>query len=454
MTSVGDYLKKEREARNLDIRDVAELTKISERYLSCIECGDYDQLPPGPYAKGYIAAYARQVCGDETQALALYAGSCEARRQTEVAIQTDLESPATSKQSASEQDTGPLMRSPKLVSKLAGGLALVSAWRSVLPDGGNLKYLSKQGAAKKSALTTHFKAFFGILAGKLKDLPKGMMLKGLLVTGGLLMSAAVLILAGFGAYHLFIFKGVVSQAPQGAVSVSIDPPPEAAVRSDAAKAAVLAAANSPRINLSDSSGSEKKPAAKAPDPAAGPTPQPEEAISAPGSTPAAPAGSGASDKSATEEVAQKKRAADLIPKPADPKVAVQKPIPNLLTEAPDGAAPAMDRATQLPVMLRMASVCTAIEERMPVGVGERFPWTTPKIFVWSLLSASGPPAKVHHIYHHAGRVVSDVTLKVGSSHWRTWSFHSLSGQLHIGPWYVDITTEDGLVMRRLHFVIE
>jgi hypothetical protein len=447
MTSVGEYLKKERQARNLDLREVAELTKISERYLSCIECGDYDKLPPGPYAKGYIAAYARQVCGDETQALALYAGSCEARRQSGGAIQTDLESPISSKRCASEQDAGRSMRSPKL----AGGLTLVSALRNALPDGGNLKHLSKQGAAKKSALTTQFKALLGTLAGRLKDLPKGMLLKGLLVTGGLLISAAVLVLAGFGAYHLFIFKGVAPQAPRGAVSLPIAPPPEAAAhqqpatasaaaRPDADKDALLAVANSPQAKPSESSRSPKKPAAEAPELAASQTPQ--------------SAASKASDKSTTDAVVQKKRAADLIPKPADPKVAVQKATPNRQVEAPDEAAPAMDQATELPLTLKMASVCTAVEERMPVGVGERFPWTTPKIFVWSLLRASDPPAKVHHIYHHAGQVVSDVTLTVGSRHWRTWSFHTLSGQLHIGPWYVDITTEDGQVMRRLHFVIE
>ena len=90
---------------------------------------------------------------------------------------------------------------------------------------------------------------------------------------------------------------------------------------------------------------------------------------------------------------------------------------------------------------------------MPVGVSEVFPWTTPKIFVWSLLGAKEPPDKVRHIYYHADRMVSDVTLKVGSSHWRTWSFHTLSGQRHIGPWHVDIATIDGQVMRRLHFEI-
>ena len=52
MQSFGDYLKKEREARNISLREVAHSTKISEWYLKYLEKDAYDKIPAGPYIRG------------------------------------------------------------------------------------------------------------------------------------------------------------------------------------------------------------------------------------------------------------------------------------------------------------------------------------------------------------------------------------------------------------------
>jgi len=72
MQTVGDYLKKEREARNISLREVARLTKISEFYLDYLEKDDYERLPQGPYIKGYISSYVRLIGGNTDEALRLY----------------------------------------------------------------------------------------------------------------------------------------------------------------------------------------------------------------------------------------------------------------------------------------------------------------------------------------------------------------------------------------------
>ena len=54
MQTFGDYLKREREARKVSLREVAHLTNITERYLDFIEKDDYAKLPEGPYVRGYI----------------------------------------------------------------------------------------------------------------------------------------------------------------------------------------------------------------------------------------------------------------------------------------------------------------------------------------------------------------------------------------------------------------
>ena len=69
METVGDYLKKEREAKNISLRKVSHLTKISEFYLDCLENDDYEKLPQGPYIKGYISSYATLIGGNAEEAL-------------------------------------------------------------------------------------------------------------------------------------------------------------------------------------------------------------------------------------------------------------------------------------------------------------------------------------------------------------------------------------------------
>ena len=93
METVGVYLKKERESKNLSLREVARLTKISELYLDCIEKDDYEKIPKGPYVKGYISSYSRVIGVDTQQALALYDSANEKKEQSD-APQVDI-APAT-----------------------------------------------------------------------------------------------------------------------------------------------------------------------------------------------------------------------------------------------------------------------------------------------------------------------------------------------------------------------
>jgi cytoskeleton protein RodZ len=72
METVGVYLKRERESKNLSLGEVSRLTKISELYLDYIEKDEFEKLPQGPYAKGYIASYSRLIGGNVDEAISLY----------------------------------------------------------------------------------------------------------------------------------------------------------------------------------------------------------------------------------------------------------------------------------------------------------------------------------------------------------------------------------------------
>ena len=57
----GDWLRRQREVREISLRDIAERTKISFRYLEAMEADRFDLLPAPVFAKGFLREYARYV---------------------------------------------------------------------------------------------------------------------------------------------------------------------------------------------------------------------------------------------------------------------------------------------------------------------------------------------------------------------------------------------------------
>ncbi|MED3709955.1 DUF4115 domain-containing protein [Peribacillus frigoritolerans] len=58
MTELGNRLKEAREAKDLSLEDLQELTKIQKRYLIGIEEGNYSMMP----GKFYVRAFIKQYC--------------------------------------------------------------------------------------------------------------------------------------------------------------------------------------------------------------------------------------------------------------------------------------------------------------------------------------------------------------------------------------------------------
>jgi cytoskeleton protein RodZ len=61
-----------RSDKGISLREIAESTKISIRFLQAIEEGDFKQLPGGIYNTSYIRQYAREIGFEETALLAYY----------------------------------------------------------------------------------------------------------------------------------------------------------------------------------------------------------------------------------------------------------------------------------------------------------------------------------------------------------------------------------------------
>ena len=58
MVSLGEELKRERELREITLREISEATKISVRILEAIEHDNYKILPGGVFNRNFLRAYA------------------------------------------------------------------------------------------------------------------------------------------------------------------------------------------------------------------------------------------------------------------------------------------------------------------------------------------------------------------------------------------------------------
>ena len=55
----GDFLRKIREYKNLDLERLADMTKVSRLYLQGIENEDFGKLPAAVYVRGFVFQYAK-----------------------------------------------------------------------------------------------------------------------------------------------------------------------------------------------------------------------------------------------------------------------------------------------------------------------------------------------------------------------------------------------------------
>ena len=68
----GALLKAVREARGLELQDIAEHTKISIRHLRAIEEEDFTNTPAAVYLRGFIRAVARDLKLEPSRVVSSY----------------------------------------------------------------------------------------------------------------------------------------------------------------------------------------------------------------------------------------------------------------------------------------------------------------------------------------------------------------------------------------------
>ena len=67
MDSFGEFLRRERELRHIELNEISKITKIKKAYLQAIENDTYDELPDIAFVKGFIRAYCNYIGLDSEQ---------------------------------------------------------------------------------------------------------------------------------------------------------------------------------------------------------------------------------------------------------------------------------------------------------------------------------------------------------------------------------------------------
>jgi hypothetical protein len=491
MQTVGEYLKKERQARDLSVREISQATKISQYYLEFLERDEYCKLPQGPYIKGYISSYARLINVDVEQALKLY----EIKQQTQknsAAIHLEKRSLRTTKGLTAEEHEQASDQSDKMTAGHLKGRPTKIASVFFKAMGNLLKILEqalrKSATSYKAVILWSTKTYANLLSAKThppsqplehdqypleKDaavrtskiqsillpivqwlLSPGRWLVG--CTAGI--AIAILVLAGFGFYHLFIYQkyppmsydflkqldqpvnqtvlpdvvdhSFSQKAPKeiiskvGQISANKVPPPAETVMTRPFKDAPIKEDN---IAKSNSHGGSLE---SVEEPIHGVLPQKDAKT--------------ISSKSASTQ----KQSVNETPHPSFPAK------PGSVSDSSSVfRASSSFPSTTGEVRIVKASICQKVTGRMPVDVNSIFPWSIPQVYVWSLISAEKIPTTIHHVYYLNDEKISDVTLNVDSYHWRTWSRKRILDKDLKGSWRVDITTAEGQILRKLFFEI-
>lgn len=100
-----------------------------------------------------------------------------------------------------------------------------------------------------------------------------------------------------------------------------------------------------------------------------------------------------------------------------------------------------------------SAVATAIADRMPEGKASEFNRDITTLYYWTRIEGAMEPTEVKHIWYHGDKNVGEVTLKVTSSNYRTWSSKTITPDF-AGDMSVEVVDANGKVLQKDSFKIK
>ena len=122
-----------------------------------------------------------------------------------------------------------------------------------------------------------------------------------------------------------------------------------------------------------------------------------------------------------------------------------------LSAAWAGSTYAQDKTAPV-ISVEEAVIATGIENLTPVAPGVSFDANIGRLYSFTRIKTNLQPAIIKHLWFHGDKMVMEVTLPVKSSNWRTYSMKTILPSAG-GDWKVDVTSEDGTILKTLNFTI-
>ncbi|MFQ5453559.1 MAG: DUF2914 domain-containing protein [Candidatus Zixiibacteriota bacterium] len=99
-----------------------------------------------------------------------------------------------------------------------------------------------------------------------------------------------------------------------------------------------------------------------------------------------------------------------------------------------------------------SSLCTNVEERMPIGIANSFSSDVERVYLWTKVTGAVDSTFIKHVWIFNGVEMAAVELPVRGSSWRTWSYKTIL-PIWIGDWEVKILDASGNILKSVSFTI-
>lgn len=98
-------------------------------------------------------------------------------------------------------------------------------------------------------------------------------------------------------------------------------------------------------------------------------------------------------------------------------------------------------------------IASGVENLVPKGISRVFPSSVQRLYAFCKINGSLDSINIIHVWYYGEKLMAMVRLPIKSLSWRTYSSKNILPEW-TGPWRVDVTTEDGLLLNTLRFSIE
>lgn len=146
------------------------------------------------------------------------------------------------------------------------------------------------------------------------------------------------------------------------------------------------------------------------------------------------------------EPAVEEPAATITRSVSAPEPRAEEPETPEPSETPEGSEESPTSELRIP----QSGVGTGIVDRNLAGRNDRFS-EGEKVWFWTRVVGGKSGDRIRHVWQHNGRSYMDAELRIGASHWRTYSTFVLEPGL-TGKWTVEARAPSGEVLAKEEFV--